>query len=230
MNSSAPVFAREPVTRERAVRAAMVLADAGGIESLSMRKLARELGVEAMSLYYHVKSKDDVLDGMVDGVFGEIPLPPLGAEWKSAMRDHSEAVRSVLTRHPWAIALVDTRTSPGAATLGHLDGVIAFLLQSGFSMAMAAHAMSLLDSYVHGFALQETSLPLSESGDISAATEDIIRQQHLMSEAFPHLAAMAEELILKPGYAYGNEFGFGVGLILQGLEAALAAAEESVRV
>ena len=230
MNSSAPVTVREPVTRERAVRAAMVLADAGGIESLSMRKLARELGVEAMSLYYHVKSKDDVLDGMVDGVFGEIPLPSLGAEWKSAMRDHSEAVRSVLTRHPWAISLIDTRTSPGAVTLGHLDGVIAFLRQAGFSMAMTAHAMSLLDGYVHGFALQEASLPLREAGDISAATEGILQQQPMMSQAFPHLAAMAAELILQPGYAYANEFAFGLGVILNGLEAALVADAESLRV
>jgi AcrR family transcriptional regulator len=188
-----------------------------------MRKLARELGVEAMSLYYHVKSKADILDGMVDIVFSEIELPAAGAEWKAAMRRRAESTRSVLARHPWAISLLDSRTTPGAATLHHLDAVIACLREAGFSIPMAAHAISLLDSYVRGFALQEASLPLDESGDIGAATESILEQQPMQADVFPHLTEMAIKHILQPGYAYGNEFRFGLQVILDGIEAALPA-------
>jgi AcrR family transcriptional regulator len=212
---------RAPVSRDRAVQVAVALADAGGIESLSMRKLARELGVEAMSLYYHVKSKEDILDGMVDIVFSEIAVPSAGAEWKTAMRQRAESTRSVLARHPWAISLMDSRTTPGAETLKHLDAVIGCLVDRGFSIPMAAHAMSLLDSYVRGFALQEASLPLDESGDIGAAAENILEQQQMMAGAFPRLGEMAAKLILQPGYAYGNEFAFGLRVILDGIEAAL---------
>ena len=204
------------------MQVAVALADAGGIESLSMRKLARELGVEAMSLYYHVKGKEDILDGMVDIVFSEIELPSAGATWKTAMRERAESTRRVLGRHPWAISLIDSRTTPGAETLKHLDTVIGFLIGAGFSIPMAAHAMSLLDSYVRGFALQEASLPLDATGDIGAATEGILEQQPMVAGAFPHLAQMAAKLILQPGYAYGNEFEFGLRVILDGIEAALS--------
>lgn len=213
---------RAPVTRNRAVQVAMAIADAGGIESLSMRKLAQALGVEAMSLYYHVKSKDDILDGMVDAVFSEIMLPAAGADWKTAMRERAESMRSVLARHRWAISLVDTRTRPGIGTLKHHDASIACLRDAGFSVAMAAHALSLLDSYVHGFALQEASLPFDDSGGIGGATEGIMEQQNMTTDAFPRLSEMAVELILQPGYAYANEFSFGLALILDGIGSAQA--------
>ncbi|MBG6057542.1 AcrR family transcriptional regulator [Cryobacterium sp. MP_M5] len=211
---------RAPVTREGAVRAAVALADRDGLDSLSMRKLARELGIEAMSLYYHVTGKDDILDGMVEVVVAEMALPADGAKWQAALRDGAESARAVLGRHPWAISLMDSRTT--RATLKHHNAVIGCLRNAGFSFGLAAHAMSLLDSYVHGFALQEASLPLDESGDIGAATEQIMGRQDLMAE-FPYLSEMAVAHILQPGYAYGNEFRFGVGVILDGLEAALAA-------
>ena len=214
---------REPVTRERAIRVAVTLADAGGLASLSMRKLAAELGIEAMSLYYHVKSKDDILDGMLDVVYSEFSTPHAGDEWRTAMRDRAESTRSVLTQHPWAIG-IKARTSPGPATLGHLDSVIGCLRAAGFSMALTGHAMSILDSYVQGFAQQEASLPLDPSGDIGVATEGIMAQQEQMAQAFPHLADMAVSLILEPGYAYGHEFDFGLDLILDGIAAAQTAA------
>jgi AcrR family transcriptional regulator len=216
--------AREPITRERAIQVAVALADAGGLDSLSMRKLAAELGIEAMSLYYHVKSKDDILDGMLDVVYSEFSTPRAGDPWRAAMRERAESTRDVLTRHPWAIT-IKSRTSPGPATLGHLDAVIGCLRAAGFSMPMAGHAMSLLDSYVQGFAQQELALPLDPSGDIGAATEDIMAQQESMQESFPNLAEMAATLILQPGYAYGNEFEFGLELILDGLEEAQAGGE-----
>ena len=208
---------REPVTRERAVRVAVELADAGGIESVSMRKLAAELSITPMSLYYHVPGKEDILDGMLDVVYSEMHVPRPGVGWRTAMLQRAESTRAVLARHPWAISL-DARTSPGPATLGHLDATIGVLRAAGFSMPLVGHAMSLLDSYVQGFAMQEATLPLDASGDIGAVTEDIMAQQQMMSNAFPNLAEMAVTLILQPGYAYGNEFEFGLELILDGIE------------
>lgn len=210
---------RESVTRDRAVRVAIALADVGGIESVSMRKLAAELGIEAMSLYYHVKNKSDLLDGMLDAVYDEFHSPTAIDEWREAMATRARSTREAYARHPWALG-IRARRSPGPATLAHLDAVIACLRASGFSMSMTGHAMSLLDSYVQGFAQQEASLPLDSSGDIGDATEDIIAQQESMAESFPHLAEMAAQLILQSGYAYGNEFEFGLGVVLDGLAAA----------
>lgn len=198
----------------------MTLADADGIDSLSMRKLAAELDVEAMSLYYHVKNKGDLLDGMLDAVYSEYFTPRAGDEWRPAMHARAESTRNILARHPWAISL-KSRTSPGRATLGHLDSVIGCLGAAGFSMPMIGHSMSVLDSYVQGFAQQEASLPLDPAGSIGAATEEIIAQQISMAEDFPNLADMASTLILTPGYAYGNEFDFGLNLVLDGLASAL---------
>jgi AcrR family transcriptional regulator len=213
---------REPVSRERAIRVAVTLADSTGIESLSMRKLATELGIEAMSLYYHVKSKDDILDGMLDVVYSEFSTPRAGDEWRSAMQERAESMRSVLAQHHWAIS-IKARTSPGPETLGHLDSVIGCLRAAGFSMPLTGHAMSILDSYVHGFAQQEASLPLDPSGDIGGATKDIMApREQMMAQAFPNLADMAVSLILQPGYAYGHEFDFGLKLILDGIAAAQA--------
>ncbi|MCU1638309.1 MAG: hypothetical protein JWL94_956 [Microbacteriaceae bacterium] len=209
---------RPPVTRDRAVRVAVGLADASGIESLSMRKLARELGVEAMSLYYHVKSKDEILDGMVEVVVGEMALASIEGDWKTALRERADSERRVLRQHPWAISLMDSRTTE--ATLRYHDAMIGCLRNAGLSMPMVGHALSLIDSYVHGFALQEASLPLDDDGDISVATKDIMAQQQMASNAFPYLSEMAMGLILRPGYAYGDEFDFGLGVILSGIEAA----------
>jgi len=208
---------RPPVTRGRAIAAAVALADADGIASLSMRKLAAELGIEAMSLYYHVKNKDDLLDGMVEHVYSEIPMPTGAETWRPAMQGRAESTREVLGRHRWAISMIDERSTVVGMT--HLNAVIGTLLNAGFSISLAAHAMSLLDSYTHGFALQEASLPTDDAGDISAVTEGIMAQQELMAR-LPHLARMGSELVLQPGYAYGNEFAFGIGVILDGIERA----------
>lgn len=211
---------RPAVTRDRAVRAAVALADASGIASLSMRKLARSLGVEAMSLYYHVKNKDDLLDGMIEHVYGEISVPEIGGDWKTSLRKRAYSAREVLGRHPWAISMIEERTT--VAGMAQLNAVIGTLLDAGFSIPVAAHAMSLLDSYTQGFALQEASLPTDSSGDLTEVTESIMAQRELMA-ALPHLARMGAELILQPGYAYGNEFDFGIELILDGIEHARTA-------
>src|SRR6266571_1930157 len=149
---------RAPLSRDQVLRAAVTLADEGGIGALSMRKLGQVLGVEAMSLYNHVAGKGDLLDGMIDVVFGEIGLPAGdGGGWKRAMRRRAISAREVLGRHRWAIGLMESRRSPGPATLGHHDAVLGCLRAAGFSVEMTAHAYSVLDSYIYGFALQEAS-------------------------------------------------------------------------
>jgi AcrR family transcriptional regulator len=209
---------RAPLSRERVLRAAIALADRDGVGSLSMRRLAQELGVEAMSLYHHVANKDDLLDGMVDLVFGEIELPPGDAGWKAAMRQRAISAREALRRHPWATGLMESRSTPGVANLRHHDAVLGILRGAGFSVELAAHAYSLLDSYVYGFALQEASLPFATSEEAAAVAGGIL-QQH-PAEQLPHLTEIAVEHVLRPGYDYGNEFLWGLKLILDGLEQA----------
>jgi len=208
--------ARAPLSKERVLRAAVALADDGGIASLSMRKLAEELGVEAMSLYHHVANKDEILDGMVDVVFSEIGLPSSGVDWKTAMRERAISARQVLSRHPWAVGLLESRANPGPATLRHHDAVIGSLRKAGFSIALAAHAFSALDSYIYGFALQELNLPFSTAQELDEVAATLLRQ--LPADRYPHLTELTVEHVMKPGYAYANEFEFGLELILDGLE------------
>ena len=211
---------RPPLSRERALHVAVAIADAGGIESLTMRRLAHELGVEAMSLYHHVANKSDILDGMVDVVFDEIDLPPIDRAWRTAMQRRAYAVRAALLRHPWAIGLMESKAAPGPATLRHHDAVIGCLRHAGFSIELTAHAYSVLDSYVYGFAHQELSLPF-DMGEETAELAGAIFSQ-LPAGEYPHLVELTKEHVLKPGYSYGNEFGYGLELILDGLERDLA--------
>jgi AcrR family transcriptional regulator len=198
------------------LRAALVLADTGGIEALTMRKLGLELQVEAMSLYNHIANKDDILDGIVDLVFSEIALPSVRANWKSANRQRAISARDVLLRHPWATSLMQSRTKPGPSTLRHHDAVIGSLRQAGFSVDLAAHAFSVMDGYIYGFALQQLNLPTHTSKEAAQLAKDILRE--LPADEFPYLAEMIVEHALKAGYDYADEFEFGLDLILEGLE------------
>ncbi len=207
---------RAPLSRERVLRAAIGLADVGGIESLTMRRLGQELGVEAMSLYNHVANKDDILDGIVDLVFSEIAVPSDRADWKTAMRKRAISARDVLLRHPWATSLMQSRTEPGPATLRHHDSVIGSLREAGFTVDMAAHAFSVMDGYIYGFALQQMNLPSHTSEESAELAENILRR--LPADEYPHLAEMIIEQGMKPGYDYADEFEFGLDLILDGLE------------
>jgi AcrR family transcriptional regulator len=207
---------RTPLSRERLLRAAVAHADGSGLESLTMRGLGEVVGVEAMSLYNHVANKSDLLDGMVDLVFGEIHLPSADADWKTAMRRRAVSAREALSRHPWAIRLMESRTSPGPATLRHHDAVLGSLREGGFSIELAAHAFSVLDSYIHGFALQEATLPFDTAEETAEVAEMILKQ--LPAGEYPYLTELTVEHVLQPGYDYGNEFEFGLDLILDGLE------------
>jgi AcrR family transcriptional regulator len=183
-----------------------------------MRGLGEAVGVEAMSLYNHVANKDDLLDGMVDFVFGEIRQATPGDDWKTAMRQRAISAREALSRHPWAIGLMESRTAPGPATLRHHDAVLGCLRNGGFSVALAAHAFSALDSYIYGFALQETNLPF----DTEEETEELARTilQQLPADQYPYLTELTLEHVLQPGYDYGDEFEYGLDLILDGLDRA----------
>ncbi|RKN45257.1 TetR/AcrR family transcriptional regulator [Micromonospora endolithica] len=211
-----PAPRRNSLSKEGVLRAAVALADEAGTAALSMRRLAERLGVEAMSLYHHFRKKDAILDGMVDLVFDEIELPPDGADWRAAMRRRAVSMRGALVRHPWAISLMDSRKNPGRATLRHHNAVIGCLRSGGFSISGAAHAISVLDSYLYGFALQELSLPFTSPADLEDVAGSILRQ--MPRDEFPHLAEMIVDRALKPGYAYAEEFEIGLDLILDGLQ------------
>jgi AcrR family transcriptional regulator len=206
---------RIPLTRERVLHAAVALADESGSESLSMRRLGEAVGVEAMSLYHHVANKDDLLDGMIDVVFGEIELPSDCADWTGAMRQRALSARRVLSRHGWAIRFMESRTSPGPATLRHHDAVLGCLRNAGFSVRLAAHAFSVLDSYIYGFALQERSLPFDTPRQTAELAQEMLAALSL--DEYPHLAELTTQHVLQPGYDFGGEFAFGLDLILEGL-------------
>jgi AcrR family transcriptional regulator len=212
-----PAPPRRPLSRERVLRAAVALADRNGIEALTMRRLGQELGVEAMSLYNHVANKSDLLDGMVDGVFAEIDLPSGDQGWREAMRRRALSAREVMARHPWATQLMESRTTPGPATLRHHDQVLGILRGAGFSVPMAAHAFALLDSYIYGFALQEATLPFETGEQTAALAQSILARA---AGEYPHLTELTVEHIMKPGYDHGAEFAFGLELILDALERA----------
>ena len=209
---------RTPLSRERVLRAAVAVADAGGISGLTIRSLAQEVGVKPMSVYHHVANKDAILDGIVDIVFSEIELPSAEGEWQAEIRKRASSARHVLTRHPWAIGLLETRTSPGWATLRHHDANIGVLRGAGFSVEMTAHAYALIDSYVYGFALQEAALPFEHDtvAEVAAPMMELFE-----TGEYPHLVELTKEFVLQPGYDFGNEFEFGLTLILDGLARSL---------
>ncbi len=219
---------RTPLTRGRVLAGAVDLADKIGIEALTIRKLACELDVKPMTIYHHVENKDAILDGMVDIVFSEIDPPPEDAHWKAAMRTRSLSARMVLARHPWAVPLMESRTTPGAETMRHHEAVLGCFRRGGFSIEMTAHAYALVDSYLYGFALQEANLPATGGEEMADLAEMII--EPLPADEYPYLMELTAEHVLKPGYDFGAEFEFGLGIILDGLEAAITAGHQSVGV
>ena len=210
------------LSKPRVVLEAVRLADREGVDALSMRRLAATLGAGAMSLYHYVASKEELLDAMIDIVFEEIELTPEGTDWQTAMRRRAVSARQVLARHPWAIGLLESRTSPGPANLRHHEAVTACLRRAGFSVLMATHANWLLDSYVYGFALQEASLPFDTADEFADTTEDVFLPQ-LPPDEFPYLNESAAALVAA-GYDPAEEFIFGLDLVLAALEPLRASA------
>jgi AcrR family transcriptional regulator len=208
---------RISLTRERVFLTAVALADRSGISAITMRSLAEAVGVKPMSLYHHVANKEQLLDGVVDAVFAEITLPVPTGNWRAELGRRASSVREVLGRHPWAIGLLESRTSPGPATLLHHNAVLASLREAGFSLVMAAHAYALLDSYVYGFALQEATLALPAGA--GEATVEAARAflEYMPPSEYPYLFEMATQHVMQPGYSFGDEFDFGLNVVLDAI-------------
>ncbi len=204
-----------PLSRDAIVLAGVQIADNSGLPAVSMRSLARALGVEAMSLYHHVANKEDLLDGMVDLVFGEFGEPRTGADWVAEMRERSRSARRVLSRHPWAVRLMDSRRHAGRHTLQHHDAVVACLRASGFSLALIGHARAVLDAHLYGSVLQESNLPFNDRDSLAGLVDPFVAR--LPEGDLPHLRAYLLEHMLQPGYAFADEFEVGLDLILAGL-------------
>jgi AcrR family transcriptional regulator len=208
----------EQLSEERVLRAAVELADRHGIEWLSMRKLADELGVSAMSPYYYVPNKERLIDGMVDVVFGEIEPPSLDVDWKTAMRQRAVSTREALNRHRWAIGHMEGRTDHGPANLRLHDAMLGCLRAAGFSVEATVHAYSVQDAYIYGFVLQETDMASVTPEDFAAEAQ---RQMHAYEDVladYPHLVEVVGGYVAKSGYDYDAEFVFGLDLILDGLD------------
>lgn len=208
---------RPRLNRDLILGAAIAVADNGGIAALTIRTLAEKLDVKPMSVYHHIANKDEILDGIVDIVFSEIELPAIGGNWRSEMRRRASSAREVMNRHPWAIPLLQSRTHPGPATLRHHDTIIGTLREAGFSVKLVAHAFALIDSYVYGFALSEIALPIHGPDTVTDTAASMLEQ--FDPTIYPHLVEFSMKHVMKPGYDFGKEFGFGLDVILDGLEA-----------
>jgi AcrR family transcriptional regulator len=206
---------RPALSQQRIVEAAVRVADVGGLRQVSMRNVADELGVEAMSLYHHVANKEALVDALADWAFTQIAPPGVSEPWREGMTRRAASARRALAAHPWALGLLESRRLPGEALLAHHDAVLGCLLANGFSMPMAAHAFSALDAYVYGFVLTEQTVPFEAGGaeEFAAGVE-----QFIPAERYPHLSAMLHEQVLGHGYDFADEFEFGLELILDGLQ------------
>ena len=215
---------RTPLSRERILEGAIRVADNGGLASLTIRSLAQTLGVKPMSVYHYVDGKDEIIDGIVDLVFGQMDLPAAQGDWRTEMHRRCSSARSVLRRHPWAIPLLQARTSPGPATLRHLDAVIGCLRGAGFSLELTAHAYAVIDSYVYGFAMSEASLPINGPETVNEVAESMMLQY--LAADYPSLLEFTTGHILQPGYDFGLEFDYGLDLVLDALEERVRPASE----
>ena len=204
------------LTKERVLSGAIELADEIGIDAFTIRKLATALDVKPMTIYHHVPSKELIIDGIVDIVFGQIALPTSDEDWRVAIRVRCVSMREVLRRHWWAPPLMESRSNPGPLSLHHHDAVIGCLRRGGLSLPMAAHAYAILDSYLYGFALEEVNLPEGGTKDIAPLAEAL----KPMFEPYPHLYEFTVDHVLQPGYSFGNSFEFGLDLIINGLHEA----------
>jgi len=218
MSAEPATEARAPLSRERVLQTAVALADRHGIEWLSMRRLGDELHVAAMSLYYYVPNKVELIDGMIDIVFSEIEPPSLDLDWKTAMRRRAVSTREALNRHRWAVGHMEGRTSHGPANLRLHDAVLGCLRAAGFSIEMTVHAYSVQDAYIYGFALQETDMSSETPDDFAAEAQRQMNAYEDVLADYPHLVEVVGGYVATSGYDYATEFLFGLDLILAGLD------------
>ena len=216
MTSDGTTTPRRPLTKDRVLHAAIDLADRDGLVALTMRRLGAELGVEAMSLYKHVANKEEILDGIVELVVGEIEVPDDETDWKEAMRRRAISARQVLSRHSWAIGLLETRGAVGPTAMRYLDAILGTLRSAGFSIEDAAHAFWLLDSYVYGHVIHEISVSSGTSEEMTGSAGSMLEGATM--DRYPHLVEVAEDA-MRYGYSVDSEFEFGLALILDALDA-----------
>ncbi|BAZ05564.1 TetR/AcrR family transcriptional regulator [Calothrix sp. NIES-3974] len=203
-----------PLSRERVLQVALRIADKDGIGAVSMRKIAQELGVQAMSLYNHVVNKDDILDGIIDMVVAEIELPDPKIDWKTAMRRRAISAHTVLLRHPWAAMAMISRVNVGSAMLRYIDATLGCLREAGFSFETVDHAWNAIDNHIYGFTLQELNFPF-KPGEYAQQAEKFI--SHIPPEKYPYMNRLAY-YIIEGRYDGLHDFEFGLDLILDGLE------------
>jgi AcrR family transcriptional regulator len=202
---------RTPLTRDQVLMTAMELADRDGLDGVTMRSVGDALGVQAMSLYHHVANKDAILDGLADLVFAEVLVPePAGADWRDPVRARMVSLHDAIARHPWSLTLLESRTSPGPASLQQHEGCLAVLRAAGFSVTNAMLAFAVLDAFVFGFAVQEQSLPFV--GD-EAADADLVAGFAATAERFPHMMEAIEH-VGEPGWSFSDQFEPGLDLVL----------------
>jgi AcrR family transcriptional regulator len=201
---------------------ALALADQGGLEALSMRKLAQAMGVKAMSLYNHVTNKDEIIDGLVDMVVSEIELPNLNTDWKTAMRRRAISAHAVLLRHPWAALALMSRVNVGPAMLRYIDATLGCLVEAGFSYEMADHVWNALDSHIYGYTFQELNFPL-EAEQYSEAAASFV--PHIPPDQYPYMNRLTH-LVIDGQYDGLHNFEFGLDLILNGLDLAYRSAPD----
>lgn len=205
---------RAPLSKERVILAALKIADEGGTESLSMRKLGHALGVEGMALYHHFPNKEALIDGMVDSVHAEITLPAEGADWRVAMRERAFSVFNSLSQHKWAAPIMETRKNPGPGSMQLIEATVKCLHEAGFSIEMVAHTISVLDAYTIGFALQLRT-PSGSAEEEAQMGREIMAQ--FPFDLYPHVGRLVSEFVAKSGYRSVAEFEYGLDLILDGV-------------
>ncbi len=204
---------RQPLTPDRVLDAALALADAEGLDALSMRRVASALGVEAMSLYNHVANKDALLSGLVDRVVGEIALPAIGGDWRVEMRRRAVSAHATLTRHPWAALLIVSQINVGPMMLRYINATIGCLREAGFSYAQADHAWNAIDSHVYGFTVQALKFPLKPEEYAPAARGYL----PMIPPDLPYFRGLTVE-VAEGRHDGLHAFTFGLDLILDGLE------------
>ncbi|MEZ4741136.1 MAG: TetR/AcrR family transcriptional regulator C-terminal domain-containing protein [Bdellovibrionota bacterium] len=204
-----------PLSKEAIIKMAIKMADRDGLAKLSMRNLAKKLNVEAMSLYNHIKNKDDILDAIVDQIFSEVSWS-MDVGWKEAMFQRSISIRGVLHKHRWAIHLLESRPNPGPITLAYHDRVIRCLRLAKFSLKLTGHAFSALDSYTYGFILQEHNLPFENQEQLNQLASMIL--SNFPKEEYPSLFEFTSDYIFQPDYSHSKEFLYGLELVIEGLD------------
>jgi len=205
---------RVRLSRELILQAAVKLADRDGIEALTIRALADDLGTRPMSIYHHVDGKEALLDGMVDLIFAEMEAPDPDLEWREAIRRRCRSTREVLSRHPWSVPLLESRTTPGPELLRHHEAMLAALARGGLPLDRMAHAYAVLDSYVYGFAIQEANLPVQGGEEMGEIAQEIAAA--FDPGQYPNLVRLTVDHVMKPGYSFGSSFDVGLEILLDG--------------